>query len=162
MGLKPKSFCAQILKIDVAVTSCANDRCSDGSGLLPGRSDAGQTCRGSSWGKWWGISRFCPASSSFECHRGGYAKALGRHWPANAFAALTFPLWISCFHKCPVSQTGVCLQKGTLDIFLVLIQIVHRSETISDFSILDWNLPIILKMVLVTEEKSEKLTQEKR
>lgn len=164
MGLKHKSFCVQILEINVAVTSCAKDSCSDGSGLLSGRSDAGQTHRGSSWGKSWGISSFCPASTSFECHCGGCALALGRASSSTGTGyqmlllfLVVFQMWISCFRKCPVSQIAVCLQKDTLEILLVQIQIVNQSEIVCDFNVLDWNLPIISKMVLVTEEKNPKL-----
>lgn len=58
MGLKHKSFCVQILKIDVAVTSFAKDSYSDGSRLLSERSNAGQTHTGSSWEQSGGISSF--------------------------------------------------------------------------------------------------------
>lgn len=34
--------------------------------------------------------------------------------------------------------------------------------SVCDFNVLDWNLPIISEMLLVTEEKSEKLTLEER
>lgn len=68
MALKHKSFCIQILKIDVAVTSFAKDSYSDGSRLLSERSNAGHTHTGSSWEQSWGVSSFSSDIASFDCY----------------------------------------------------------------------------------------------
>jgi len=130
VGLKPQSFCVQILKINVAVTSFAKDSCSDGS-RLPSENQMRdryiQAALGSSREA---SAAFFPRHHQlWLLHHGCYDVARKRAvcftGPVHAILSLflcMFYLCISCFQKCSVSQIAVCLQKGMLHILLVWIR----------------------------------------